>query len=344
MQNNPLIFISYSSDDQKIAFALCEYLEKNSLRCWIAPRNNAAGIDYAVSIIEGINLSRIMIVLLSETSNNSVSVKNEVQIAAKKNLKLLPFFINDINISKPLEFFLSSIHWLNGFEKKAENYFPEVYKTCLELLKEDLTKPILKPQKIVKVNTTETFVWKNNLTLVLSIILSVSVIVIYFVLNDKNEIKREPSSNSVDAISDSVENNSKNSTVFKTNLGVSKKAQEEPTIAPSRSKSKEDAMIEKPDLSAELEGNDLDNVKFINPKNNDFINFYKNKNGKYSFNGSASKISFSGMAIFDGNSCFKIIPNETIKGSIYINENHLRGDFVLLKENFTPIDFVLFKD
>ncbi len=43
------IFISYSSKDKKIAFALCHFLEKNGLHCWIAPRNIRVGKDYAES-------------------------------------------------------------------------------------------------------------------------------------------------------------------------------------------------------------------------------------------------------------------------------------------------------
>jgi len=48
------IFISYASQDREIAYSLCEYLEKNGLLCWIAPRNISPSQKYSEAIIRGI--------------------------------------------------------------------------------------------------------------------------------------------------------------------------------------------------------------------------------------------------------------------------------------------------
>ena len=43
------IFISYSNQDKPVADAACNVLEKNGIRCWIAPRDVVAGLDYSIS-------------------------------------------------------------------------------------------------------------------------------------------------------------------------------------------------------------------------------------------------------------------------------------------------------
>ena len=40
------IFISYSILDKAIADAVCTQLEKQGIRCWIAPRNILAGAEW----------------------------------------------------------------------------------------------------------------------------------------------------------------------------------------------------------------------------------------------------------------------------------------------------------
>lgn len=41
------IFISYSTQDKAVADAVCATLEKNKIRCWIAPRDVIPGMSYA---------------------------------------------------------------------------------------------------------------------------------------------------------------------------------------------------------------------------------------------------------------------------------------------------------
>jgi TIR domain len=45
------VFISYSTQDKPAADALCAILEKNGVRCWIAPRDIMPGSDWGGSIV-----------------------------------------------------------------------------------------------------------------------------------------------------------------------------------------------------------------------------------------------------------------------------------------------------
>ena len=136
------IFISHAKEDNKLAVALCHFLEERRLRCWMAPRDVQAGLDYAKCIIDGIQSSSIMVVILSEYSNQSNHVRNEVERAFNHQVAILPFRIRDVIPEQSLEYFLSSYHWLDAIEGQAENYFEDLYRHCSALLRLDSPPPI----------------------------------------------------------------------------------------------------------------------------------------------------------------------------------------------------------
>ena len=49
------IFISHSSKDAAMASDICEFLEKNGNRCFLAPRDIRSGCEYAEEIINGVD-------------------------------------------------------------------------------------------------------------------------------------------------------------------------------------------------------------------------------------------------------------------------------------------------
>jgi hypothetical protein len=131
METNHDVFISHSSADSKLAFAICHYLEEKGIRCWIAPRDVQGGIEYAESIILGIRSCKIMVVVFSENANNSLFVKSEVERAFNYKSIIIPFKVEDIIPSATLELFLSSVHWLDAVKGSAEDYFDLLYQNCI---------------------------------------------------------------------------------------------------------------------------------------------------------------------------------------------------------------------
>ena len=69
------IFISHSSQDADTANAILSFLESKNQLCWIAPRDIAPGADWTESIIDGIDSSEGMILILSQHSNESPQVR-----------------------------------------------------------------------------------------------------------------------------------------------------------------------------------------------------------------------------------------------------------------------------
>lgn len=119
-------FISYSHPDRMIAYSLCSFLESEGIRCWIAPRDILPGSHYSASIIEGIDKSRILILIFSKSSNCSSHVFRELEEALLKNIRILPFRIDDIPLSQDMRYFINIPHWLDAYRDKPETYFGEL--------------------------------------------------------------------------------------------------------------------------------------------------------------------------------------------------------------------------
>lgn len=110
------VFISYSHKDKTFADAACAALESRQVFCWMAPRDISPGEDWGGAIIDAINDATIMLLIFSNHSNMSQQVVREVERAVAKGLTIVPFRIEDITLSKSLEYFLSACHWLDAFD------------------------------------------------------------------------------------------------------------------------------------------------------------------------------------------------------------------------------------
>lgn len=113
------IFISHSSIDGKVAEGLCSVLENNGIGCFLAPRDIRSGHEYAEEIIYGIDRADAMILILSNNSNTSPHVLREVERAVSKNVPIIVYRIEDVILTKSMEYFLMSHQWVNG---KTESY------------------------------------------------------------------------------------------------------------------------------------------------------------------------------------------------------------------------------
>ncbi len=114
------VFVSYSVPDREVAFAVVARLEAHGVSVWIAPRDISPAAEWAEEIINAISSARLMVLVFSTHSNASPQVRREVERAVHKQVSILPFRIQDIMPSKSLEYFLSSQHWLDGFDGPPE--------------------------------------------------------------------------------------------------------------------------------------------------------------------------------------------------------------------------------
>lgn len=114
------IFLSHSSKDAVIAERICEQLEKSGIQCFIAPRNIRPGKEYAEEIINGIDESAAVILLMSKNANSSPHVLREVEHAVSGGTPILVYKIEDVVLSKSMEYFLMTHQWVSS--KPQEDY------------------------------------------------------------------------------------------------------------------------------------------------------------------------------------------------------------------------------
>jgi len=130
------VFVSYSSFDRTIANAVVARLERYKIRCWIAPRDILPGINYQVSLVNAIKTCSIMVLIFSQASNRSAHVTREVNIAVDAGAIIIPFRIEDVPLSKEMQYLVATQHWLDAMTPPLEERIKELCISVQTLLKD----------------------------------------------------------------------------------------------------------------------------------------------------------------------------------------------------------------
>jgi len=152
------IFISHSSKDKQAADAACATLEKNGIRCWIAPRDVEVGKDYADEIDQAIENCRAIVIIFSSHSNLSGQVKREIDSAIAHGKTLFTIRIEDIEPTKGMAHYLRTVHWLDAFTPPMEKHLRELAKMILRLYPDRI-----QPNTPVAVTSAQTATLINTL-------------------------------------------------------------------------------------------------------------------------------------------------------------------------------------
>lgn len=135
------VFISYSSADKKWADAATAVLERQRIRCWVAPRDITPGMEWGAAIIEGIDTSRVMVLIFSGRANASPQVRREVERAISKGLAVVPFRIENVAPAGAMEYALGNTHWLDAFTPPAERQMERLADAVQALLGRPMALP-----------------------------------------------------------------------------------------------------------------------------------------------------------------------------------------------------------
>ena len=103
---------------------MCSQLEEAGIRCWIAPRDGRPGRSWGSEIIRGLDNAKVMIVVLSASSNRSLPVIKEVERAFDKGIVIIPVRMEEVVPSEALEFFLCSEHSLDAITPTSRGAGP----------------------------------------------------------------------------------------------------------------------------------------------------------------------------------------------------------------------------
>lgn len=108
------VFISHSSINADAAQELCKKLENSGFSCFIAPRDIRSGYEYAEELVNGIDSSDMLVLLLSQEANNSPHVLREIERAVSKGKPIIVYKLEEVTLTKSLEYFLMTHQWVNA--------------------------------------------------------------------------------------------------------------------------------------------------------------------------------------------------------------------------------------
>jgi|GEM_PF-4502186 len=132
------VFISYSSTDKPVADSICASLEGRKIRCWIAPRDIVPGNEYAGSITEAVKASRVLVLVFSASANNSPHVMRELERAVSSGIPIIPFRVENVAVSKSMEYYICTSHWLDAMTPPLEQHLQHLGQTVALLLAESV--------------------------------------------------------------------------------------------------------------------------------------------------------------------------------------------------------------
>jgi TolB-like protein len=103
------IFISYSSKDREKAEQLTQLLSSAGLSVWIDKQGIGPATSWSGEIVDAIDHCKALVVLLSENSVLSKNVVQEVALAFEKNKKILPLDLEQVALTRDLQYHLAGI-------------------------------------------------------------------------------------------------------------------------------------------------------------------------------------------------------------------------------------------
>lgn len=112
---SPDVFICYSSQEMEVAQEICQVLEQNEIRCWMAPRDIPPGSDFGDNIDEAIMACKVVVVIFSETAAISQWVKGELNIAFEERKTIIQFRIDQTPLKGQNRVMLNKTHWIDAY-------------------------------------------------------------------------------------------------------------------------------------------------------------------------------------------------------------------------------------
>src|ERR1039457_5939851 len=139
------VFISYATEDKRVADAACAAIEARGFRCWMAPRDVRAGMPYGEALVDAIQGSRVMVVVFSSNANASAHIPNEVERALTNGVTIIPLRTENVLPAKSLDYFLGPLHWLDALTPPLEPHLQTLADAIAKTLPNEPLAPTSDP-------------------------------------------------------------------------------------------------------------------------------------------------------------------------------------------------------
>ena len=133
MENKYDVFISYSTQDQKVVEGICGYLERKGYRCFVAYRDIPYGKVWATAITEALDESAMMVVVFSNSFNVSAQTDREIEIASENKMPILTYRVTDSEMTGAKKYYLKNLNWIDAFPN-PESCFGQLVDSVVKLI------------------------------------------------------------------------------------------------------------------------------------------------------------------------------------------------------------------
>lgn len=115
----PYVFISYSHNDSSHVFSILNEMSKLGINYWY-DKELKTGSEWPEVLGEKILNCEMIMVMLSNSAVLSRNVRNEITMALNHKKKILPIFLEDVELSPGAELQLRGLNWLLKYQMSAE--------------------------------------------------------------------------------------------------------------------------------------------------------------------------------------------------------------------------------
>jgi TIR domain len=109
------LFVSHIGEDRSAALQIAGELEGRGIPCWIAPRDSSPGQHPKSEIAHAIEACRAMLLILSDRSNDSEYITQEITIAGDAGKVIIPFRIEEARPKGGLSVRLAHLNRIDSF-------------------------------------------------------------------------------------------------------------------------------------------------------------------------------------------------------------------------------------
>lgn len=103
------VFISYSSKDTQTIKKIIRSLADDGINYWKAPEMIPAGSNYAREIPRAIEKCKVFLLVLSESSQDSIWVEKEIDCAINHRKTIVPLNLTGVPLSEMFRFYLNNV-------------------------------------------------------------------------------------------------------------------------------------------------------------------------------------------------------------------------------------------
>lgn len=140
------VFISYSSQNKKLAESFKILFNKNGIETWMAPGDIPIGSTYTSEINRAIKNSSAFVLLFSESAQKSQWVLRETERAVSAGKPIFTILLNDVEMNDDFEFMLRTSQLIT-LKKNDESKVKQLIESMKTIL--CLSENVKAPEKYV---------------------------------------------------------------------------------------------------------------------------------------------------------------------------------------------------